>query len=55
MELRFIINSFEERQSMVLAFANSGYKVYVEKPGTIINGARQTDYVVCVEYNKKVE
>lgn len=44
--IRFRINSFDDRQNVVIAFANSGYKVWVveEKPGVF-----SADYYVCVE------
>jgi len=48
--VRLRINSYEDRNNMVLALANAGYKVWIlKKEDTLIGN----NYFVCYEYIEK--
>ena len=43
--IRFKINPEEDRQNMIRAFANSGYKVWVRSETYLLD----TDFYVCID------
>ena len=52
MAIKFRIDSFIDRQNMVLALANSGYKAWVQEIKHKLTGCI-TGYNVCVDEDKE--
>ena len=48
---RVLIQAYKDREAMVVALANSGYKVWVEESKKSISS---TDYYVCFEHSRMI-